>query len=364
MYSLSVTSNDVRDEELTSEASTPALLDPNQSDEAFLLSLLSEIVRKKRLKNKHRVKRDAKFLEGELARKVESDGTKKIQPNEGVLENNASRQTTATTQTVGSLLAKIPGILEVHEQSYNEIVNQISGVGTSIASAIGTTLGSAITQGINTIGDKIGQGFDQMHSDAQQMQSDAKAQAAAQLKVMVKQEKTLQNGIDRSEKTLHDGMHNLVTSLTDEENNINGLKDVLHNGLDTLSEKIGTKSKLEEAVHDGFDLLAGKLSEKGKLETILHNGLDTLSEKMGTKSKLEEAVHDGFDLLAGKFSEKGKLETVIHDGLHDLTEQVGSQSSIDQILHNGLDGIEDALENAKNPVVNLPSSFGTSCECA
>ena len=352
MYSLSVTSNNVRDEELTSEASTPALLDPNQSDEAFLLNLLSEIVRKKRLKNKHRVKRDAKFLEGELARKVESDGTKKIQPNEGVLENNASRQTTATTQTVGSLLAKIPGILEVHEQSYNEIVNQISGVGTSIASAIGTTLGSAITQGINTIGDKIGEGFDQMHSDAQQT-----------LKVMVKQEKTLQDGIDRSEKTLHDGMHNLVTSLTDDENNINGLKDVLHNGLDTLSEKIGTKSKLEEAVHDGFDLLAGKLSEKGKLETILHNGLDTLSEKMGTKSKLEEAVHDGFDLLAGKFSEKGKLETVIHDGLHDLTEQVGSQSSIDQILHNGLDGIEDALENAKNPVVNLPSSFGTSCEC-
>ena len=35
-----------------------------------------------------------------------------------------------------------------------------------------------------------------------------------------------------------------------------------------------------------------------------------------------------------------------------------------QVLHNGLDGIQDALASSRNPVVNLPTSFGTSCKSA
>ena len=34
------------------------------------------------------------------------------------------------------------------------------------------------------------------------------------------------------------------------------------------------------------------------------------------------------------------------------------------MLHTGLDGIQDALENARNPVINFPSTFGTSCKLA
>ena len=34
------------------------------------------------------------------------------------------------------------------------------------------------------------------------------------------------------------------------------------------------------------------------------------------------------------------------------------------MLHNGLDGIQDALVDARNPVVNFPASFGTSCKSA
>ena len=132
--------------------------------------------------------------------------------------------------------------------------------------------------------------------------------------------KSLVKEIEKLDKTQHDGMHSLMSSLTDEDNNINGLTEALHDGLDMISMKMPEKNHLEETVHDGFDSLVESLSDRDQLGSI------------------------------------------IHDGLHDLSEHIGDKSDFSQVLHSGLDGIQDALVSARNPVVNLPASFGTSCK--
>ena len=132
--------------------------------------------------------------------------------------------------------------------------------------------------------------------------------------------KALHQDIVKLDKTQHDGMHSLMSSFTNEDNNINGLTEALHDGLDMISMKMPEKNHLEEAVHEGFDSVVESLSDRDELGSI------------------------------------------IHDGLHDLSEHIGDKSDFSQVLHSGLDGIQDALVSARNPVVNLPASFGTSCK--
>jgi chromosome segregation ATPase len=253
----------------------------------YLENLINEIISRRR----KRFRRDASLTQdGSVTSEVLKD-----RQLEGLLRRNAT--TKNDVQTVGSLLAKIPGILEIHEESYNDIGSKISGIATSLA--------GAFTLGMSSLGDRVAQVGDQISQGMTSLGD--------------KMEDLKKQG-EKQDKTLHDGMHNIVESLTDDDNNINGLTQTLH------------------------------------------DGLDTLSDKMDSKSNLEEAIHDGFDNLASKFSDKNNLESVIHDGLHDLTEQISSQSEVDQILHNGLDGIKGALEKSRNPIVNLPSSFGTSCK--
>ena len=61
-------------------------------------------------------------------------------------------------------------------------------------------------------------------------------------------------------------------------------------------------------------------------------------------------------------SGRDELGSIIHNGLHDLSEHISDKTDFSQVLHSGLDGIQDALVSARNPVVNLPASFGTSCK--
>ena len=61
-------------------------------------------------------------------------------------------------------------------------------------------------------------------------------------------------------------------------------------------------------------------------------------------------------------SDRDELGSIIHNGLHDLSEHISDKTDFSQVLHSGLDGIQDALVSARNPVVNLPASFGTSCK--
>ena len=158
-----------------------------------------------------------------------------------------------------------------------------------------------------------------MHQDAVEMKEMMNNKLEQNAKLVHNDAKALHQDIVKLDKTQHDGMHSLMSSFTDEDNNINGLTEALHDGLDMISMKMPEKNHLEEAVHDGFDSVVESLSDRDQLGSI------------------------------------------IHDGLHDLSEHIGDKSDFSQVLHNGLDGIQDALVS-RNPVVNLPASFGTSCE--
>ena len=253
--------------------------------------------------------------EGLLERILEKSITPKSEP--------ATRNGSVRVETVGSLLATIPGILQVHEQSYDNIGDQIStGVSGLIAaiSSVGQTMHQDAVQMKEMMSNKLEQNAQLMHNDleknAQLMHEDQDANS----KLVHNDARALHQDIVKLDKTQHDGMHLLMSSFTDEDNNINGLTEALHDGLDMISLKMPEKNYLSETVHDGFDSLVESLSDRDELGSI------------------------------------------IHEGLHDLSEQIGDRSDFSQVLHSGLDGIQDALVSARNPVVNLPASFGTSCK--
>ena len=242
--------------------------------------------------------------EGLLERILEKSITQKSE--------SATRNGSVRAETVGSLLATIPGILQLHEQSYDNIGDQISSGVSGLISAI------------TSMTNKLEQNAQLVHQDAvqmkQSMHQDAVSMKESMHNDMLKNSKALVQEIVKLDKTQHDGMHSLMSSFTDEDNNINGLTEALHDGLDMISMKMPEKNHLEEAVHDGFDSVVESLSDRDELGSI------------------------------------------IHDGLHDLSEHIGDKSDFSQVLHSGLDGIQDALVSARNPVVNLPASFGTSCK--
>ena len=278
---------------------------PNQqelADLAYFEGLLNEIIqRKRRIKRSttnEGPQRKVTLREGLLERILEKSITQK---SESATRNGSVRAESVRAETVGSLLATIPGILEGHEQSYNAIGEEISSIGAGLIAAI-TSVGQT------------------MHQDAVQSHEDAVSMKESMHNDLVKNSKALVQEIVKLDKTQHDGMHSLMSSFTDEDNNINGLTEALHDGLDMISMKMPEKNYLSETVHDGFDSLVESLSDRDELGSI------------------------------------------IHDGLHDLSEHIGDKSDFSQVLHSGLDGIQDALVSARNPVVNLPASFGTSCK--
>ena len=288
---------------------------PNQqelADLAYFEGLLNEIIqRKRRIKRSttnEGPQRKVTLREGLLERILEKSITQK---SESATRNGSVRAESVRAETVGSLLATIPGILEGHEQSYNAIGEEISSIGAGLIAAI-TSVGQTMHQDAVSMKESMHNDLDRsaqvMHADMEKtsnlVHNDAKA---------------LHQEIMKLDKTQHDGMHSLMSSFTDEDNNINGLTEALHDGLDMISMKMPEKNHLEEAVHDGFDSVVESLSDRDQLGSI------------------------------------------IHDGLHDLSEHIGDKSDFSQVLHNGLDGIQDALVS-RNPVVNLPASFGTSCE--
>ena len=186
----------------------------HQQELAFFEGLLNEIVQRRR-----RIKRSP-----------DEEPKRKVPLKEGLLESVlgksiASKSETSTRdgslrgETVGSLLATIPGILEVHEQSYDNIGDQISsGVSGLIAA-------------IKSVGENLAT---TLHQDAEKMQE------------------TLHQDMEKLDKTQHDGMHALMSSLSDEDNNINGLTEALHDGLHDLSEQIGSKSDVSQVISFSF----------------------------------------------------------------------------------------------------------------
>ena len=281
----------------------------HQQELAFFEGLLNEIVQRRR-----RIKRSP-----------DEEPKRKVPLKEGLLESVlgksiASKSETSTRdgslrgETVGSLLATIPGILEVHEQSYDNIGDQISSIGSGLIAAI-----KSVGEKMTSVGETMHQDSEKMHQEAEEMN----------------------NKLEKLDKTQHDGMHALMSSLSDEDNNINGLTEALHDGLHDLSEQIGSKSDVSQVITfsflDNSYLVTLEKVNVVKLWStilfqILHDGLDMISMKMPEKNHLEEAVHDGFDSLVESLSDRDELGSIIHDGLHDLSEQIGAKSDVSQVL--------------------------------
>ena len=214
-----------------SSITRPVVQDTQEEDElshqqelAFFEGLLNEIVQRRR-----RIKRSP-----------DEEPKRKVPLKEGLLESVlgksiASKSETSTRdgslrgETVGSLLATIPGILEVHEQSYNNIGNQISSGVSGLIAAI-----KSVGEKMTSVGETMHQDSEKMHQDAEEMKE------------------TLNNKLEKLDKTQHDGMHALMSSLSDEDNNINGLTEALHDGLHDLSEQIGSKSDVSQVISFPF----------------------------------------------------------------------------------------------------------------
>ena len=232
------------------------------TDLAYFEGLLNEIIQIKR-----RIKRAAPAEEQ----------NRKVSLKAGLLESILGKsitpksETSIRGETVGSLLATIPGILQVHEESYDTIGHQISSVGSGLIAAI------------NSVGEKM---QETLHQEAEIMHQDA-----VEMRETLHQDSVKMNDkLEKLDKTQHDGMHSLMSSFTDEDNNLNGLTEALHDGLNIISMKMPEKSNLEEEVHDGFDSLVESLSNKDELGSIIHDGLHDLSEQIGSKSDVSQVL--------------------------------------------------------------------------
>ena len=221
---------------------------------------------------------------------------------ETVVETALRQRTNNDAQTVGSMLAQIPGILEDHGLSFNSIVSGFRSFESSIENIA-----------------------KQMHEDQ-------------------KQSLKIQN-------ELHEDNKNMIDKLT---SGLDGIKEEMHDQLEPIALKIGDESNLDEIIHEGFHQIAEKLGDESKLDETLHDGLHQIAEKLGDENKLEDTIHHGFESIAENLGGKSNLEDAVHDGLHGIADK------LDQITSNGLDGIKDSLDKARNPVLNMPSSFGSS----
>ena len=218
---------------------------------------------------------------------------------------SATRHDTTRQETVGSRLATIPSILQAHEQSYNAIGDQISNVGSGLIAAINNVATSMHQDAVimhndqekhaQTMHNDLERNAETMHQDAvimnkklEQYHEDAVLMKESMHNDLVRNERTLHQDIEKLDITQHDGMHSLMSSFTDEDNNINRLTETLHDGLDTISLNMPEKDHLEEAVHEGFHSVVESLSDPDELGSIIHDGLHDISEHIEEKSEFNQ----------------------------------------------------------------------------
>ena len=273
------------------------------------------------------------------------------------------RQSVSTSQTVGSMLARIPGILTDHGVTFESIGNNIVNFESSLERILASGL-TRLTDKMGDIGNKIERGLSQnlinggfgeqsslkeaLDNIAERMSDDSVAITNA----LQEQSRIIQESSDKESKALHDGFDQMSKRLGDESD----LKDVIHDGLRDIVEKMTDESHLEETLHAGMDGIIEKLGTNGKLEETLHAGMDGIIEKLGTEGKLEEAVHDGLHSIASKLEDNTNIENTLSTGLSGISQK------LDQVTNYGLNGIMTSIENGKNPIINIPSSLGTSCK--
>ena len=153
-------------------------------------------------------------------------------------------QLSSNSQTVGSLLATIPGILQSQGVKFDSISNHIVNFEKSIENVIESGF-SKIAEQVKQAGDRIGK-----------------------------------SGEKNSEilSDIGDFLHQDIDSL---KQTIGDNGETLHQGLDSIVEKMEYSANVEETLHDGFHSIAEKLVEdKSKLDDTIHDGLHEISEKI------------------------------------------------------------------------------------
>ena len=246
--------------------------------------------------------REPKQAKGNMREKLES-----------VVETALRQRTHNDAQTVGTMLAQIPGILEDHGLSFDSIVSSFRSFESSIENIA-----------------------KQMHEDNKQMHMDS-------LKIQDK----LTSGLDGIKEEIHDQLEPI--GLKESK-----LDEIVHEGLDQIAKKLGDESKLDETIHEGLHEIAEKFGDNSNLDDVVHDGLHQIAEKLGDENKLEETIHHGLETIAENMGGKSNLEDAVHDGLHGIADK------LDQITTYGLDGIMDSLDKSRNPIINFPSTFGNS----
>ena len=212
-------------------------------------SILSETPGVAPRNSRKRAKRSAYILE----EKVKNESN--LQTEQDVAPGN---KLSAPDLSVGGLLARIPGILEVHSSSYAAIENTLSSIGTSIANAIGTSLAGAF----NSVGDKI--------------------------------DNSLNTNFDKLESKL-DTIGSKMDKL-DKLDKFDTLGSTMDENFVKLTDTLGSDTdKMEEAVHDGFDMLSSIISSGDTLESALHEGFHDLTHELESHTEMETILDEGLN---------------------------------------------------------------------
>ena len=249
----------------------------------------------RRRNNKHRVRRDAE-AGPELNTEINM-GEEVVSGLLGSALRERAHTTASNAQTVGALLATIPGILDKHGVSFDAIANNILNFESSLE-------------------DVFSSGFTQISN-------------------------TIKETVPELKEAVHDGLHDISEKMINDEQ----LQETLHNGLDSIVEKLGNTVNVEETLHDGFHSIADKLQNSEKLEDTIHDGLHDISEKIdsvttyglsGIINSLDHSKHPHPALAPGH----GHVDGHYH-GHYSLTE-----------LSEDLKGIITSIDSHGESIVN------------
>ena len=178
------------------------------------ISSVKEVVASVMQERNQRVKRDAEDITGAEKRSSNDEI--------GILSKTLAERSHLSNnpQTVGTLLATIPGILDEHGLSFDAISKHLFNFEKSLE--------DTLKSGLSKIAEKVGE-----------------------------------NGKENSDK-------------------LGDIGETLHNGLDLIAEKMEYSANIEDTLHDGFHSISEKLDDKSQLDDTIHEGLHEISEKLET----------------------------------------------------------------------------------
>ena len=162
---------------------------------------------------------------------------------------------TSNAQTVGTMLATIPSILEDHGVSFESISKHLYNLEDSLSK----------------IADKMGDHHEQSHILALENVIESGFTKLAE------NEAKMTQAVKENGKMLESGLTKVAETNSEV---LGGMSDNLHNGLDSIVEKMDYAANLEETLHEGFHSISDKVGDKSKIGDTIHDGLHEISEKV------------------------------------------------------------------------------------